>query len=81
MPAMAGEERSFAATGYAGRRSARGCVPTLERGNDQKSRCSGRVEMNPVLRHDECSYRGHGPLPTLAVLVGCAVRTTCEGLT
>ena len=25
--------------------------------------------MNPVLFHDERSYRGHGPLPT-AVLVG-----------
>ena len=35
MPAMAGGERSFAATGYAGRQSARGYVPTLKHGNDQ----------------------------------------------
>ena len=35
MPAMAGGERSFAATGYAGRRSARGYVPTLKHVNDQ----------------------------------------------
>ena len=30
-----GPARSLAATGYAGRRSIRGCVPALERGNDQ----------------------------------------------
>ena len=36
MPAMAAGARSLAATGYAGRWSARGCVPTLERGNEQR---------------------------------------------
>ena len=35
MPAMAAGARSLAATGHAGRRSARGGVPALERGNDQ----------------------------------------------
>ena len=28
----------------------------------EKSRRSARVAMNPLLRHDERSYRGHGPL-------------------
>ena len=32
---MAAGAWSLGATGYAGRRSGRGCVPTLERGNDQ----------------------------------------------
>ena len=36
MPAMAAGARSLAATGHAGRRSGRGCVPTLERGNEQR---------------------------------------------
>ena len=43
-----GPARSLAATGYAGRRSGRGCVPTLERGNEQRRASRGhRVHRRP----------------------------------
>ena len=42
MPAMAGGTRSLTATGYAGRRSVRGSVPTPERGNEQKNQSVAR---------------------------------------
>ena len=41
VPVMAGGARSWAATGHAGRRSVRGCVRTLERGNEQRPKLMG----------------------------------------
>ena len=61
MPAMASGERSLATTGHAGRRSVRGCVPTLERGNEQNPGAHGA----PYPRSCVNGY----------LYVGCAVRT------
>ena len=63
MPAMASGERSLATTGHAGRRSVRGCVPTLERGNEQNPGAHGA----PYPRSCVNGY----------LYVGCAVRTIC----
>ena len=60
---MAAGAWSLGATGYTGRRSGRGCVPTLERGNDQNPGAHGA----PYPRSCVNGY----------LYVGCAVRTIC----
>ena len=63
MPAMAAGARSLAATGYAGRRSGRGCVPTLERGNEQRRGFRGhRVHRRPERTRAVVGAKNFSPL-------------------
>ena len=72
MPAMAGAARSLAATGHAGRRSGRGGVPTLERGNEQRPSLMGsRRGKSPDQGIDIPFLSRAWPTPTTAaVFVG-----------
>ena len=60
---MAGRARSLAATGHAGRRSGGGCVPTLERGNEQRRGSRGnRVHRRPERTRAVVGAKNFSPL-------------------
>ena len=65
-------ETVVAATGYAGRRSGRGCVPTLERGNDQRPKLMGSRRGRSLDQGIDIPFlsRAWPALTTPAVLVG-----------
>ena len=70
VPAMAGGERSWAATGHAGRRSVRGCVRTLERGNEQRRASRGhRVHRRPERTRAVVGAKNFSPLRTPSRIV------------